>query len=339
MLAVCGGALGILLAVGGIELLKSLATTLGRMDLGIQLAFPRLDDMTIDLTVLVFVFGLSVLAGVVLGLMPAIAHSRTEHMTLRETTPAYSGFRLSARGGSATVLVAAEISLAMILLVGAGLLAHSFMKLTRVDSGYDAANVLTFQVALPLERYPTAQLKSFADGLVAQLRTIPGVKAAAYGQPPLVAITEGAFFRKTPEVPTKAAAAGVERRLVSTDYLDVMGIRVLAGRGFTEHDRAGHPRVPLINQALARREFPAENPIGRHVYAGTDSQPWEIVGIVTDVRQVSIDREPDLQCFVTYDQWPGDAAFPLGPDFSLRTETDPARFVPLIHAHGTTVGC
>ncbi len=332
MLAVCGGALGILLAVGGIELLKSLATTLARMDLGIQLAFPRLEDITIDLTVLVFVFALSVFAGVLLGLMPAIAHSRAEHMmTLRETSPASSGFRLSGRGGSATVLVAAEISLSLILLVGAGLLTHSFIKLTRVDPGYDAANVLTFQVALPLDRYPTPQLKSFADGLVARLRTIPGVKAAAYGQPPLVAITEGAFFRKTPEVPTKAAA-GVERRLVSPDYLDVMGIRVLAGRGFTEHDRAGQPRVLLINQALARREFPGENPLGRHVYAGTDSQPWEIVGIVLDVRQVSIDREPEPQWFVTYDQWPGDAVFPLGPYFSLRTESDPALLVPQVHA-------
>ena len=165
----------------------------------------------------------------------------------------------------------------MMVLAGGGLLMHSFIKLSTVDPGYDAANVLTFQVALPVGRYPLPALKTFADDMVARMQTAPGVVAAAHGQLPLVGLTETAWFRRTPEL--SRTPGGPEIRLVSRDYLEVMGIAVVAGRGFKDSGRAGQ-RVLLINQVLARREFPGANPIGQQVFAGPDAAPWEIVGVV-----------------------------------------------------------
>jgi predicted permease len=318
VLSLLGGMLGIALALGGVQVLKSLATTLARMDLGVQLAFPRLDSIAIDTTVLIFVAVASISAGVLLGIVPAFSLSRPRQMAvLRETV----------RGRSGHVLVAAEISLAMILLVGAGLMLHSFTRLSRVDLGYDPKEVLTFQVALPSDQYPMATLSLFADTLIERLRSIPGVQAVAHGQLPLVALTESAMFRRTAEIPKGRVENGAERRLVTKDYFKVMGIQIVAGRGFTERDRAGQPRVLLINQVLAEREFPGSNPIGRHVYAGPDSTPWEIVGVVANIRQVAPDQQPSAQVFAEYSQWPGGMVFVLGPYFSLRTESNTASVV------------
>jgi predicted permease len=120
---------------------------------------------------------------------------------------------------------------------------------------------------------------------------------------------------------------GPEIRLVSRDYLEVMGIAVVAGRGFKDSGRAGE-RVLLINEVLARREFPGANPIGQQIFAGPDAAPWEIVGVVRDVRQSSLDRDPEPQVFAQVSQWTGTAVFPLGPYFSARTRSDPMSFVP-----------
>jgi len=318
VLAIFGGLLGIALATGGVRVLKFLATTLARMDLGVQLAFPRLDAISIDSTVLIFVVIASIIAGVLLGVVPALRQSRPQMMTaLRQTV----------RGRSGHVLVTAEIAMAMILLVGAGLLLHSFMRLSRVDPGYDPTNVLTFQVALPSDQYPIDHIKTFADTLIERLRSIPGVQATAHGQLPMVALTESAMFRRTPDAPKRAPEDGAERRLVSSDYFKVMGIRIVTGRGFTELDRSAQRRVLLINQVLAEREFPAADPIGQLVYAGPDSTPWEIVGVVANVRQGGLDQPPSPQVFAEYSQWPGEMVFVLGPYFSVRTQTDPLKIV------------
>jgi len=204
-------------------------------------------------------------------------------------------------------------------------LLHSFIKLSTVNSGYDPKNVLTFQVALPAGRYPLATLKTFADDMVARIQTAPGVVAAAHGQLPLVGLQETARFRRTPAIPR--TPEGPEIRLISRDYLEVMGIAVVAGRGFKDSDRAGQPRVLLINEALARREFRGENPIGQQIFAGPDPAPWEIVGVVADVRQSSLDRDAGPQVFAQVSQWPGTAVFPLGPYFSARTRSDPMTIV------------
>jgi putative ABC transport system permease protein len=335
MLGLVGGLGGTLLAVGGVRLLKTLATTLGRMDLGVQLLFPRLEEIGMDASVLAYVVATSLVIGVVFGLGPAVRHSRPGHEidTLRESAAtAYSGFGLLRRGRTRALLVCVEIALAMMLVAGGGLLMHSFLKLSAVDPGYDPENVLTFQVALPAGRYPLTALKAFADDLVARMPSVPGVLAAAHGQLPLVGLRESAFFRRTPDVPQRPAPGGPEIRLISRDYLEVMGIKVIAGRGFGDSDRAGQPRVLLINEVLARRDFPGENPVGQQVFAGPDPVPWEIAGVVNDVRQSGLDQDPEPQVFAQVSQWPGTTVFPLGPYFSVRTRSDPAAIIP--HVRG-----
>ena len=329
ILGLLGGLGGTLLAVGGVRLLKTLATTLARMDLGVQLLFPRLEEIGVDASVVAYVAATSLITGVLFGLAPAVRHSRPGLAidALRESAAtAYSGFSLLRRGRTRALLVCVEIALAMMVLAGGALLIHSFLKLSGVDPGYQAKNVLTFQVALPAGRYPLAGLKVFADDLVARVRAVPGVLAAAHGQLPMVGLRETAWLRNTPAVPQKPD--GPEIRLVSRDYLDVMGIKVLAGRGFRETDRAGQPRVLLVNQVLARRNFPGESVVGRQVFAGPDSVPWEIVGVVADVRQSGLDLDPEPQVFAQVSQWPGTTVFPLGPYFSARTESNPAAIVP-----------
>ena len=162
--------------------------------------------------------------------------------------------------------------------------------------------------------------------MVSRIQTAPGVVAAAHGQLPLVGLRETAWFRKTPALPLKPP--GPEIRLISRDYLTVMGIAVVAGRGFRDSDGAGQPRVLLINQVLARREFPGVNPIGQQVFAGPDQVPWEIVGVVADVRQSSLDRDAEPQVFAQVSQWPGATVFPLGPYFSARTRSNPMAILP-----------
>ena len=208
---------------------------------------------------------------------------------------------------------------------------HSLLKLTSVEPGYRAANVLTFQVALPAARYPPDRVRTFAEDLTARLRTAPGVEAAAYAQQlPLVGLTENALFRRTPGRPARFVPGSPELRLVSRDYLSVMGTRIVQGRGLVEGDVAGRPRVLLINETTARRELPNQNPIGLQVYIGNDAGPWEIVGVVEDVRQYAFEREPTPQVFVDIRQWAG-PVFPIGPYFSMRTQAGVAAALVAVH--------
>lgn len=330
MLSLAGGLGGIVLALGGVQLLRTLGATLTRMDLGVQLPFPRLDEIGVTGPVLAYVVGLSLLTGVLGGVAPALRHSLSIRSdALNDRTPTSGLFRRNRIG---SLLVVGEITLATMLLVGAGLLIHSFVRLMSVDRGYDSTNVLTFQVALPAERYPVNELKVFAEDLVARLRSAPGIEAAACGQLPMVAVTQNAGFRRTPDLPKQVAPGGPELRLISSEYLDVMGIRVLQGRGFTANDRAGQPRVLLINQTLARREFPEGDAVGQQVFAAQDSVPWEIVGVIEDVRQASLDLQANPQVFAAFTQWPLEGVFPLGPYYSVRTFADPMSVITAVRS-------
>ena len=192
LLALLGGAIGTVLAVGGVQLLRTLATTLSRFDLTGGNVFPRLEEIAVDVPVLLVTMAVSVLVGILFGLAPAIRYSdSSQAATLKERG------RMPMR----STLVVAEIGLAMVLLVGGGLLIHSFANLAAVDTGYDPTNVLTFQVALPVDRYPDDRLKAFAEDVVSRVRSFPGVEAAGYAnQVPLVGIrdTAGGLWR-TPD--------------------------------------------------------------------------------------------------------------------------------------------
>jgi predicted permease len=319
LLALLGGAAGTWLAFGGIRLLRALATTYARMDLGVSQAFPRLDEITLDASVLAFTLGISLIAGIVLGLAPALQLARRNQIdVLRDGASATaSGFGLFRRHRLRGVLVIAEIALAMMLLTGGGLLIRSFITLSRVDPGYDSARLMTFQVALPSTRYTAGRMRDFAETMTAKLRAMPGVEAAAYArQLPMVQLFDSYAVGRAPN-PDRSQPP--DARLVSHDYLQVMGMHVIAGRAFNDSDDRGSPRVMIINQALAHRDFPNEDPVGRLVYA-VDAIPWLIVGVIDDVRQFGLDRAPTPQFFADVRQWSEDRnLFPLGPYYIIRT--------------------
>jgi putative ABC transport system permease protein len=330
VLALLGGVGGALFAWVGVRGLRSLATTMLRMDLGNTLPFPRLDDIGVDPTVLAFTLAVSVGAGLLFGLAPALRSARPTQMDALRATVGTSttglGFFRPQRLRQALVFV--QVVAAFVLLVGGGLLMHSFLKLSSVDTGYDADRVLTFQVALPPARYPATSFAAFADALVARLRTAPDVRAAAFAQQlPTVAMRDS--FRVTrlgaPPPSPSAPPPFADQRLVSRDYLDTMGIRVIAGRSFRDGDRAGTPPVVLINEVLARREFGRESPIGQRVQIGDHVR--EVVGVVADVRQMGQELEPAPQYFIDFRQWLEPRVFPLGPYYAVRTAGDPLDLV------------
>ena len=332
LLGAAGGAVGIALALGGLRVLRALATTLARWDLGLQRAFPRLDEIAIDLPVLAFTIAASVATGVLCGLAPALRHSASDPIdALKEGGLPVGGFRPTRANRLRGVLVVAEVAMATVLLVAGALLVHSFLKLSHVDPGYDPTNVVTFQAALP-EGYSFPRLKTFADEVVARLESHPGVQAASYArQVPMVTDRQTVRFRRTPAYPeqtTPLPLPGEDARLVSQRYLEVMGIRAIAGRTFGEMDRAGQPRVLVINEELARRDFGSEDPVGKIAYVGRDGDPWQIVGVVNDVRQFGLDERPEPQVFIDYRQWPGVRRADEPQYFAVRTHGDPAAVMP-----------
>ena len=332
VLALAGGVAGIVLARGGIQILKALGTTMGRFDLGSGLPFPRVAEIDLDASVLALTVVVSTVAGVFFGLAPALRHSRTRSLEVlrRGAASVPSGFSIVGRHPARGLLVVAEIAMAVMLLAAGGLLIHSFVKLANVNPGYDAADVLTFQVALPPDRYPNARVKMFADDLIARLRQVPGVQEAAFArQLPMVVLTDNLSFSRSPNSPQakpddSAPIIRADLRVVSQDYLTVMRIPVIQGRSFNQHDRDGQPRALLVNEAMARSSFAGQDPIGQFVQPTRDGVPWEIVGVVRDVRQFALDRDPAPQVFADFRQWPEKEVplFPLGPYYLVRTKGD-----------------
>jgi len=343
-LALCGGLVGVVLAFGGVRLLRSLATTLTRVDLGDQLSIPRIGEIGVDGVVLAFSFAISIATGVLFGLAPALRYARPDDaVALREgERSTRGGYRLGRYVNLRSALVVAEIGLAMMLLAGGGLLIRSFVELSRIDTGYDPSDVVTFQVALPSDLYPPARTKAFAEELVARMQSVAGVESAGYAnQLPMVNLVNsfplGPRPRPRPEAgrPPERPTEGVaDIRLVSRDYAKAMGIRVVSGRGFVESDGAVAPRVMLINEALARRDFASRNPIGETVFINYFQEPWQIVGVVADVRQFGLSVEPTPQFFVDMRQWTNIdvLVFPVGAYYAIRTTRDPESIVPSVRA-------
>ena len=340
LLAIVSGAAGVLVAFLVLRALRALATTMARLDLGAQLRFPRLAEVSLDGSVLLFVAITSLVAGALVGVLPAIAHARPRHGIddLRASAATgLAGFNLFRRGRARAVLVMVEVALAMVLLIGGGLMIHSFARLSAVDPGFDPADVVTFQVALPAERYPLARLKSFADEVVARVRRVPGVIAAAHGQPPMVILVDRFSLRRLANERRPVGPDAPVVRLASADYFRTMGMAMTRGRSFADQDGESSARVVIINEALAEREFARENPIGARIFIGPDDKPWEIVGVTANVRQLSLDQPPPPQVFALPAQWPGDNIFPLGPYFAVRMSGDRSELLRQVGGIATTL--
>ena len=307
LLALLGSALGVVLAFAGGRLLRTLAASLARMDLGAFTAFPRLDEITIDLSVLSFAVVAALTMGVACGLGPALRFTRPARgETLRQSAGSTGSPIASRRWSSSGLLLVMQISLAMVLLIGSGLLVTSYVKLSSVRLGYNPSQVLTFQVALPDGRYRGPALETFAESLISRLEVLPHVQAAAYTPllPMVTLLEHSASFRRTPALPPSGGPAD-DLRGVSTDYFRVMSIEVVSGRSFQSTDKAGSPRVVVINRAMARQHFSGEVPIGKFVYLARSAEPWQVVGVVEDVRQLGPLEVAKPQAFVDSRQWLG----------------------------------
>jgi putative ABC transport system permease protein len=309
VIGLAGGAAGLGVAVGTQRLVLSLA--------GGEL--PRVAEVGMDLRVVAFAFVLSMVVGVVAGLVPALAAVRGD-VALAIRDGGYGSTIGRVRRGTLAFLVRVEIGLAIVLLASAGLLLESFAKLSSVDPGFRAEGLLTFGVDVPRSRYPDrASVFAFYDRLADRLTAIPGVRAAGA----VSALPFGnANWCTGVKVEGRVVPAGsenecVEIAAVHSRYLPALGARLMAGRLPDDHDGAESPLVAVINERTASRYWPGESPIGKR-FAFDDKTNVEVIGVVSAVRMFGLDQEAVPQLYMPLRQLPQRQM-----TAALRTEGDP----------------
>ncbi len=286
LLALAGGALGIVFARWGLAAIMQ--TT--------ALDLPRTSEIHLDGGVLLFTLAVSVVTGVVFGLVPSFGVSRVDLTTaLKSGRDAEQATRIVRWFSTRGFLVSGQVALSIVLLIGAALLIESLARLNRVEPGFDPSNLLTMKVSLPQTRYAAAEKAgAFRQELVERVEALPGVRSAAtvftvpmtgYAMQPVQSADEA-------RLPLNKRPLGVVE-FITADYFRTMGIPLRGGREFTAHDRAGSKEVTIISEGLARKlwpEYPKMSPVGMHLLIGVNPAPVEIVGIVADIRQ-SLDDE------------------------------------------------
>ncbi len=296
LLSLAGGLAGWLLASWGVELLLSLSSdrTL------------RLQDARLDTTVFFFTLGVSVAAGVIFGSAPALAASRTDLVSaLKEGArgaPAGAG-RIRLRQG----LVVAEVALALVVLIGAGLLVGSFARLTAVKPGFDPNNLMTMWIALTSERYGTAPANTrFIKELTASLEALPGAQGVAISDDFPIQGTDTSDY---PEIEGRGAAPEdrtlVGHHVVNQRYFEALRVPLVKGRAFNERDDASAPPVVIVNEAMASRVWPNEEALGKRIRFGGPSEPWsEVVGVVANVKHDGLHLADSPHCYSPHLQQP-----------------------------------
>lgn len=313
LLSLVGGAAGLLLALGGLRLLRSAGPA----------ALPRVQEISIDGSVLGFTLAASVLTGILFGLLPAFQILKA---SLRDSL---KGSRATQPGGrTRSVLVVTEVALALMMLIGAGLMIRSFSRLMHVDPGFNPDHLLTLQMDVGPAYGPRPERRiALYHEMFERLEALPGVKSAGG----VTRLPLGAGSSTKLEIEGRPVAAGeepeIEFRRASTHYFQAMGIPLRDGRTFTERDGPGAPTVAVINEAAAERFWPGENPIGRHVrFFGDSDGPWfTVVGIVGDVKHFGLDLQAPGELYMSFDQGP-----PGGPRIAIRTSIDAASLIPAV---------
>ena len=294
LLASLGGTLGVGLAFAAVRALAAISPP----DL------PRADAIGLDRSALVFAFAVTTLVGVAVGALPALQASGAG---VRAGLEQASRRLASGRQLTRRSLVVVEVALALVLLAGAGLLLRSLQRLLAVAPGFDSTHLITMQVQTSGPRFddPDAARRFFAQALEA-VRQAPGVTAAGFtSQLPLTGDYDvyGVHFESSP---TERADEdhGAFRYAVSPGYLEAMAIPLRRGRRLDARDRASAPLAVVINESFAKRRFPGQDPIGQRLHVGPDSGPWfTIVGVVGDVRQVSLSVTQTDAAYMTTEQW------------------------------------
>jgi putative ABC transport system permease protein len=310
------GVLGVLLSIWGLDLLKKV----------VEDFLPRSREISLDVNVLLFAVGLSLLTGLILGLVPALHASRSDPIdSLKDSSRGTTGRQA---GRLRAGLLIAEVALSLVLVVGAVLLVDSFRRLQNVDPGFRAQGITTFFVGLPPGSYPDVERQGlFFQNALEKLKALPGVAGAAAvsnlpasdnGNTRSPAAVEG---QPLPAVSERSLAV---RSTTSPGFFATLGIPVKQGRDFNWLDKPGSPLVVIINETMAKKLFPGENPIGRRLITGIQSIPREIVGVAGDVRAENLSLPPGLEMYYPSAQL--DGAFlsiivrSERPASSLRTE-------------------
>jgi putative ABC transport system permease protein len=319
ILSALSGLLGLLLAYGGVKLLLALTPS----------EVPRLHEIGLHVPVFLWTLAISVVTGLLFGLAPALQASRPDLNTaLKKSSGRNPG---SFQGsGLRNLLVVSEVAVALLLLVGAGLMTKSFLRLQQVDPGFDATNVVSMNIALPTSKYREQQLNIFYDQLFERIRNLPGVKSVGGINPlPLSGsnVSKSVLVEGAPVVAlTDRPSVGV--RVVTPGYFQTMSIPVLKGRAFTEQDRDNTPNVILVNEELANRFWPNQDAVGKRLDFEEDSgkQVWrEIVGVVGNVKHKALATEIMPEAYFAYKQGPENF---MG--LVVRTASDPVSMIPAI---------
>ncbi|MBX3733769.1 MAG: ABC transporter permease [Verrucomicrobiae bacterium] len=285
LLSLAGASLGLLLALWGVEMVKHLNAV----------NLPRAGELGLDLRMLGFAMLVSLLAAVVFGLVPALQTSRINlnDMLKDGARTSSTGPRNRVRSG----LIIAEVALSLVLLVGAGLLLNSFVRLAHVPPGINPQNVLTMQVSLPEKKYPDAARRTdFFERALERIGALPGVEAAGVvGKRPVRGGSMDTTFTIAGRSDAPPTGHGVDFDFCTPYYFQAAGIPLRKGRPFAWSDKVGSPRVVIINEALARQHFPNQDPLGQRIHldvaTGNLDEGWEIVGVVGDVRQHGLGKE------------------------------------------------
>lgn len=309
----------LLACISGIIGLLVASWVTNALSASIAARIPQVQDIALDVRVLGFTVLLTTIVGLVFGIAPAV-HASAIGLTERFSRTTKSLVGSPMRPSARRTLLTCEAALAMVLLVGAGLFVRSLSTLTSVDPGFDTSRALAIGFELPLSRYPTADRRRvFYEQLVERVGALPGVEA--------IGVTNSLpFAADAPQaglnIEGRSTSPSNERpharqRIVDTGYFDVMDIRVVRGRAFDANDRAGAPRVAVINEAAAQRFWPGEDPIAQRIRPDGLRDSLTIVGIVEDVRHAALSAAPEPAVYWSYVQIPvltspSAASFPIG---------------------------
>src|SRR5688572_10019567 len=315
LLAICGGVLGALIAAWGIDLLVKLTAD----------SLPSTVDVKIDATVLAFTLVISVVTGLLFGVLPAL---RTVKLSLTDALK--EGGRTSGEGTirnlTRSVLVVAESAIAVLVLVGAGLLIRSFIALQNTNPGFDTNNVLTMRVDLARAKYNTPEkTANFFQELERRISGLPGVESAGLiTELPLTRQANDAPFIVEGRPPVRPDERfGADFRRVNQNYFQSLQIPLLRGRNFTEQEVSDAAKVIVVSEQLVSVAFPNEEPLGKRLLMVIDDDPYEIVGVVGDIRHRSLEFQPYSAIYIPTRQ-------PGRTNLVIRTQGDPMSLVPAI---------
>lgn len=324
LFALAGGGVGMLVTRWGIQALVALAPP----DL------PRMDEVSVDVRVVLVATLVTLATGLLVGLLPALSSATiSPRATLADNSRGSTGgsVRRRARAG----LVIAEVALAVALTTGAGLLIRSFVTVLNVNPGFETDNLLTWQMQIPTRLQSADDRRAFYQDFFSRMESLPGVlQAGGTTRIPLgsTSVTTSLQIEGRP-VPV-AELPEVQFRRAMHNYFAAMGIPIVRGRSFSAEDGPTAAGVVVINQTMAQRFFPSQDPIGQRVRTGTStSGPWlTIVGVIGDIRHGGLEKEPQPELYITYLQNP-----PVAPFIVLRTAGDPAALIDAVRAEARAI--